>query len=654
MEYSYTPQGTSIPLERTQSRRTDSTSEDEVHKTPGKSSNPAFDSSLKLSPLRMISYWWLEFLSYAVAAITLMAIITVVMVYQDKPLSQWPHFISVNTLLSIFLSIFHTLVLFPVVEALGEVKWMWFHRPNSLRDLDRLEEASRGAIGSLKLLFAGPRSPPAIAGACIIVALLAIDPITQEIVQYHNCKHIVPGEVGLIPRTNNYTAAGTHLGPLDVALDAPMAAAMYQGLINPSRIDSTSSIPFTCTTGNCTFTQAIPDVSFASLAMCATAQDISSSIQFHNETEVYNQTDPSTHQTYSSRFTNVFWSIPSGAQIGQTTMLSTSGGGVYSLDFDALMFTTRGCPDPNFACAGNPWAVHFSLFPCIQFYSADISNNILNESVLSSKPLAFNTLDQSYSLAGNYPSTPSTKCTRSLQHEGNNSIPTFEYDGIDVYYSQTQMAMVGGAVNSTIYYYPPECVWFFSRASYKAISQHLPNFFWGRNLSSPYASPNITEGDLWLQRLYAGGAVNLSSAKTYIESLASAMTITMRQQGDASNSAPAKGTMWHLQTCIHISWNWLSVAFAMLSLAITFSVWVIQRSVMACRHSYPRNPWKSSILPVAFHRLHVNVDELQDENKQLLDIRKTSKVASTLQVQLIDLEKDDPVRSSVSREPAKE
>lgn len=497
-------------------------------------------------------------------------------------------------------------------------------------------------------------SPPAIAGACIIVALLAIDPITQEIVQYHNCKDIVPGEAGLIPRTNNYTAAGTHLGPLEVSLDAPMAAAMYQGLINPSQIGSTSSIPFTCATGNCTFTQAMTDFSFASLAMCATAQDISSSIQFHNETEVYNQTDPSTHQTYSSRSTNVFWSIPSGAQIGQTTMLSTSGGGVYSFEFDALMFTTRGCPDPNLACAGNPWAVHFSLFPCIQFYSADISNNILNESVLSSKPLAFNTLDQSYSLAGNYPSTPSTKCTRSLQREGNNSIPAFEYDGTDVYYSQTQMAMVGGAVNSTIYYYSPECVWFFSRASYKAISQHLPNFFWGRNLSSPYASPNIIEGDLWLQKLYAGGAVNLSSAKTYIENLASAMTITMRQQGDASNSAPAKGTMWHLQTCIHISWNWLSVAFAMLSLAITFSVWVIQQSVMACRGSYPRNPWKSSILPVAFHRLHINVDELQDENKQLLDIRKMSKVASTLQVQLIDLEKDDPVGSSVSRELAKE
>ena len=461
------------------------------------------------------------------------------------------------------------------------------------------------------------------------MALLTIDPITQEIVQYHNCVDVVPGEAALIPRTNNYTAAGTHLGPLEVGLDASMAAAMYQGLINQNK---TSSIPFTCATGNCTFAQSMTGVSFGSLAMCSSAEDVSSSIQFHNETE------------------KIFWSIPSGAQIGQSTMLSTSGGSKYSFEFDALMFTTHGCPDPKVPCIGNPWAVHFSLFPCIQYYSANISNNVLSESVVSSIPLTFNELDDSYSLAGNYPPAPSIACTRSPEQEGNNSSPTFNYNGADVYYSQTQMATVGGEigrqVNSSIYYYPPECVWFFSRASYQAISQYLPNFFWGEKLSSPYAIPDNVEGDLWLQELYAGGAVSLPSASTYIESLASAMTATMRQQGDASNSDPVKGTVWQSQTCIHISWSWLSVAFALLCSAITFSLWVIRQSILACRDSYPRNPWKSSILPVAFRRLYINVDELPDEKKRLLDIRGMSKVASTLQAQLIDLEKDDLVKSS--------
>lgn len=447
----------------------------------------------------------------------------------------------------------------------------------------------------------------------------------------------VPREVALIPRTNNYTAAGMHLRTVDVGLDAPMAAAMYQALINPNKPSST---PFTCATGNCTFPQTVTGVSFASLAICSSAQDISSSIKFYNITYIYNQTGPSPGQRYTSVSHEAVWQIP-GAQIGEGVMLSTPGFYGLSFDFDALMFTT----------GHKPWAVHFSLFPCIQFYSADISNNILNESVVSSKPLTFNALDQSYSLAGNYPSTPSTEsCMRSPQREGNNTIPTFEYNGTDVYYDETRLTSGGKAVNSTIYYYPPECVWYFSGASVWAIAQYLPNFFGGRNLTSPYDRPDATEGDLWLQQLYAEGTVNLSSATAYIESLASSMTMTMRQRGDASNSVPVKGTVWQSQTCIHISWSWLSVAFALLSSAITFSLWVIQQSLMACRDSYPRKPWKSSILPVAFHRLHVNVDELPDESKQLFDIRGMSKVASTLQVQLIDLEKDDPVKNPVSRD----
>ena len=126
MAYAYTPQRTDstastplTPLGSARShQRTDSASDvdTELPETPDKPSNAVLDDPRGLPPLKVINFWWPEFLSYTAAAVTLLIIIIVVVIHQDRPLSKWPHFISINALLSIFLSIFHALVLFPVVQ----------------------------------------------------------------------------------------------------------------------------------------------------------------------------------------------------------------------------------------------------------------------------------------------------------------------------------------------------------------------------------------------------------------------------------------------------------------------------------------------------------------------------------------------------------
>ena len=94
-------------------------------KTPGTVTvSPGMPHRLTL--LQMAKYWYLEFLCFAGAALTLMAIIVVCAVKQDKALPQWPKLISINSLLSIFMSIFHALVLFPVVSGASANKTFFF------------------------------------------------------------------------------------------------------------------------------------------------------------------------------------------------------------------------------------------------------------------------------------------------------------------------------------------------------------------------------------------------------------------------------------------------------------------------------------------------------------------------------------------------
>ena len=63
--------------------------------------------------------------------------------------------ITLNTLLAFLTSLTKAAFMVPIIEGLGQLKWMWFlsreHRP--LIDFRVFEEATRGGFGGLKLLF---------------------------------------------------------------------------------------------------------------------------------------------------------------------------------------------------------------------------------------------------------------------------------------------------------------------------------------------------------------------------------------------------------------------------------------------------------------------------------------------------------------------
>lgn len=109
---------------------------------------------------------------------------------------------------------------------------------------------------------------------------LAIDPFSQQIIQYYPCSEPLPGSEALLPRTNNYTFGGflSKPGyPGYAELDSTMAAAMYLGTIDPP-LNPSATIPFQCSTGNCTF-PASQNATASTLGMCYSTMDLTHYIQ---------------------------------------------------------------------------------------------------------------------------------------------------------------------------------------------------------------------------------------------------------------------------------------------------------------------------------------------------------------------------------------
>lgn len=85
-------------------------------------------------------------------------------VFDQKPLSEWLHDLSLNTYVAIFTTIAKGCFVYIVLECMGQLKWVWFAQRDAqpLVDFEKFDDASRGAlwseiklIGRLKAWYVG-------------------------------------------------------------------------------------------------------------------------------------------------------------------------------------------------------------------------------------------------------------------------------------------------------------------------------------------------------------------------------------------------------------------------------------------------------------------------------------------------------------------
>lgn len=97
--------------------------------------------------------WKFETSLLFLSACSLVAIIVLLAVENGRTLNSWRFYFSLNTVVSVLGTISRASLASSVGSCIAQEKWNWFRkRQDSLHLFDRFDSASRGPLGSLKLL----------------------------------------------------------------------------------------------------------------------------------------------------------------------------------------------------------------------------------------------------------------------------------------------------------------------------------------------------------------------------------------------------------------------------------------------------------------------------------------------------------------------
>jgi hypothetical protein len=241
--------------------------------------------------------WSLELALLLLAAGLLASIYGILSAYSDDEVPNWDGNnngtggagITLNALVAIIATIFRAILAFVALQVLAQLKWDWVSaRFRPMGDVQRFDDASRGAWGSLQLLpLVALHQPLAVVAVIVVVVSLAVGPITQQTMQTYYCARVVEGRPAAISVANRIDESLYFKErPSAFALHVGLQSAMQDSIVNPSN-DSNIAALFTCPSGNCTFT-AYADhpgqpenekVSHASLGMCSRCEDVSELVE---------------------------------------------------------------------------------------------------------------------------------------------------------------------------------------------------------------------------------------------------------------------------------------------------------------------------------------------------------------------------------------
>ncbi|KAJ9606320.1 hypothetical protein H2200_009281 [Cladophialophora chaetospira] len=204
--------------------------------------------------------WVPEIAAVIFSILCLIAIVITLAVFDKKARPQLTHHITFNTIISILATGTRSSLMYTTASILGQKKWTWFtSRPRRLRDMQTLDGASRGPLGSLNMLFGRIAASTASLGALITVLALAFDPFVQQLIDY-------PLKSKVVPSPNASTRRATFIPDLG-NLAVPRFTAVKDAVALGTFSDNFPRNPV-CPTQNCTY----PEV--RSVSWCSKCEDV--------------------------------------------------------------------------------------------------------------------------------------------------------------------------------------------------------------------------------------------------------------------------------------------------------------------------------------------------------------------------------------------
>ncbi|PMD42223.1 hypothetical protein L207DRAFT_527156 [Hyaloscypha variabilis F] len=529
-----------------------------------------------------LEYWWAEILASLIMLLALMAIILILALHQGHTLPSWPFTITLNSLISIMVVILKATMLAILASGLGQLKWLWFEKPRPLSHYGVYDKAAQGPRFASQLLWVlRGKQLIACAGLAVIILAVALDPFSQQVIQFYVTYTPSPKSNATLPRTTVYSISGVHIGAALAPLDTPMEGAIMAGFYTPGSDAYTVEVS-NCLTGNCSF-----PVQYRTIGMCHGCYEVTEFVTGHCS---YSSPDANGSATASLQ-DGCTYALPSNTSITQSGysdpqwLAGVSGppgsiippapeGNIWQWE---TIFTTQDinttCANtacPNSTCTGaacGAAAMECYFQPCINTYNATVAKGTFNEYLIASEPIPYTYNSSAYQSAcwtNLRKDCLNAHDWKILNSQGINATTYANAEYIPYCNSDISILSNEGFSN--------DCVYEFFEESYFPFLQFFTGFMVG-NVSGQ--QQNGVTGPPDLNFLYNYGAITVDTVNATFASMASTMSARMRVSGNTTYSAPAQGEILETLTLIRVAWAWLALPVALVALTLIFMVAVI-------------------------------------------------------------------------------
>ncbi|KAK3347215.1 hypothetical protein B0T25DRAFT_297102 [Lasiosphaeria hispida] len=524
------------------------------------------------------STWTFEVASLIVAILAVAAIIAVLAFYDNKPLPSWPSSITLNAVIAVLATVATASMSVPLSSGLGQLKWIRFREGRApLSDMEHFDDASRGALGAINLLFRARGGLAGSFGAFIMVIGLLLSPFAQQMTIYPSREvHTRAGAVNMRALKYDLKLSGDDDLAAFVPI-LPIKSAVYNGLFAENNKPS-MNLPVKCSTGNCTWGE------IETLAICHSCVDMTEYMTRYCAAGV----EADGNQTLCG------WQLPSGAVLNtsaevfsMTSLFPGSFNGAYSTIMRLVFMGTEAQLGPKNVL--KPWAQQCTLSACVQTISSSITNGELNETVTHT------------ALNETVPNTQSV-----IDHL--NPVDITSPRTNETYSMSMQSILAWQAWFATL----------FRNGTASRNTDYI-----NQTMSTAPGSPNIvvnltvgiSEGETFfdtdvVQAFYWNYYEYPAGIEMLMHDLGVSLTVSLRSVNKAAEKQEVNGTAVSVETFVQVRWGFVAVPAVAVVLTAAFlgvAVWKTWRSGTKL--------WKSSALAMLFHGL----DEGGRERFEVLD-----------------------------------
>ena len=539
-----------------------------------------------------------------------------------------------------------TAITFVVAEGLGQLKWIWYRSEHSLQDLSAYDDATRGPLGSLKLLWRlKHRGLLASCGALITVTMLAVDPFAQQMLAYYDCSTTVGNQQATLPRTNYFTPPGQHTGALEESIIPPIQSAINAGIFS-----SGVTLNFDCPTGNCTF----PDA-YATLGYCSHCRDVSDTLTIKKV--CYNSANPSKPlKCQSGLGSNITSALPSGLSVTvvegpsspNVSIVACSEGTVEFIvaELGPYAFANTIKPACNTAQEKASWqckgygAAACTLTPCVKTYTGtQVRVGRLSEIEGESSALSHfgqSVSDPYYSLGLLDKECLSPHERSSLTSAGYDLTKPSRWLPYNATFNPTSSLAPDAPFPQSLFAH--KCLYLVDEIFDDSLSESYLSIFFSGTLQAEYAQEPGTfvgyNGPQNLQTIYNYGDVDFDRIDSIFHNISESLTMYIRQNGQANHSEQAIGQVEHYATCLKVEWGWIALPAALAVMTL-----ILLMAIASISHTTGVEVWKSSPLILIFHNFisgpRVEALRQEEETHNINKLHGMKKVAETIQVRLV-------------------